>query len=872
MIKNLVEKTGKLLETNKVSGIIIALVAFAAVIAVSFTNGYKRFELNLYDINFSIKPKIAEWDRLCFVDIDDNSTDTLGQFPWPRYMYGRAMTAMAESGVSLSAFDIMFPNASSLQVSEEAYKRFLNKVEKKTEIQTDEIKQIIIDNDRLFSEGLTYMENAILAYNMAPELPVADVEDMRSTDEFKKALEYFNQVATQEIPESEYKKYETITDNTTRSISYPIPTLMSSAKNFGFVNRDTDIDGAVRKVRLVQFFDGRLYFNLALVMLMDACGLTVNDIQVEPGKEIVLKGAINPKTQKKEDLKIPIDESGMLYVNWAGEGKREDTFKVLPFYALVEFQDFVQPVYDLFDEIGGKDGIKQRDKIHDELLRARQEFALAQTDDERIAARKNILNLMQQDRKIKDEYAEVISTEIKNLEEEFKATNNPLLQGDIAVLQNELNAIDLVLSVESLQDNIAITGLTATGTVDIGQTPTSNEYALVGAYHNTINTIIQGQFIYMAPKWINYALMLAIAIFMGFTIQRLNARMSVFTIIISFFIVNAITAGIFTLGDIWLDELGASLALLVPSAAIASVKFMREESQKHFIKSAFAHYLSPGVIDRIIENPDSLELGGVERELTMFFSDVQGFSSISEKLTPPELVALLNEYLSEMTDIILKNGGTVDKYEGDAIIAFFGAPQPFEDHALRCCIAAIEQQKRLAEMQKVWAAEGRHVLKVRMGINTGVAVVGNMGSRTRFDYTVMGDSVNLASRLEGANKAYGTFCMISGATYEAVKNDVEVRRLDVIRVVGKKEPVPVYELMDVKGGLSKVARNLRDTYSKGLELFTDRQWVAAKKEFLAALKIVPEDGPSKTYIERCNAYIKTPPPKDWDGVFGLTSK
>lgn len=872
MIKKLLEKIGKTLETNKLSGIIIALIGFAVVMLISFTNGYKRFEFNLYDISFAIKPKIQEWDRLCFIDIDDNSTDTLGQFPWPRYLYGKALSAMKEAGVELSAFDIMFPNASSLQVSEEAYARFLEKVDKKAEIQTEEIEQIIIDNDALFSAGLKDMGEGILSYSMSPESIVADVAEQRLTPEFKKAEEYFLEKASQKVEEADFAKYESITDDRIRSISYPIPELITAAKNFGFVNRDTDLDGAVRKVRLVQFFEGRLYFNLALIMLMDACGLTVNDIDVRPGKEIVLKNAVNPKTYESENIVIPIDEQGMLYVNWAGTGKREDTFKILPFYALVEFQDFVQPVYDLFDYMGGEKAIRERSELQEELARARADFAKADTSAKRKALRKRIVDLMHSDRAAKDEFAKAISAEIDSLKEELQRTNNPILEGDIASLQNDLNAIELVLSVESLQDNIVITGLTATGTVDIGQTPTSHEYALVGAYHNTINTIIQGKFIYMAPQWLNYLLMLAIAVFMGFIIQRLSAKMSVLAIVASFIFFNLITIGVFIFGDVWMDQLGISLALVIPSASIAAVKFMREENQKHFIKSAFGHYLSPSVIDRIIENPESLELGGVERELTVFFSDVQGFSSISEKLTPPGLVALLNEYLSEMTDIILKNGGTVDKYEGDAIIAFFGAPQHFEDHALRCCTAAIEQQKRLAEMQKIWKAEGRHVLRVRMGINTGTAVVGNMGSRTRFDYTVMGDSVNLASRLEGANKAYGTYSMISGSTYEAVKSEVEVRRLDVIRVVGKKEPVPVYELIDLKGSLSDKQKELIAKYYQGLELFGNRQWKEAKKAFQDALKIVPDDSPSSTYIERCNIYAKTPPPADWDGVFELTSK
>ncbi len=179
------------------------------------------------------------------------------------------------------------------------------------------------------------------------------------------------------------------------------------------------------------------------------------------------------------------------------------------------------------------------------------------------------------------------------------------------------------------------------------------------------------------------------------------------------------------------------------------------------------------------------------REISIFFSDVAGFSTISEKLTPPQLVALLNEYLSEMTDIILGYDGTVDKYEGDAIIAFFGAPHPYPDHAVKLVMAAIDMKKRLAEMREGWRSIGQQELRVRMGMNTGNAVVGNMGSRTRMDYTMMGDSVNLAARLEGANKYYSTYAMISENTYLQTKDHIEARELDLIKVVGKNEPIKV---------------------------------------------------------------------------------
>ena len=300
--------------------------------------------------------------------------------------------------------------------------------------------------------------------------------------------------------------------------------------------------------------------------------------------------------------------------------------------------------------------------------------------------------------------------------------------------------------------------------------------------------------------------------------------------------------------------------------------FILERKQKSFITNAFGQYLSPKVIDILVKNPDKLSLGGERREMTAYFSDVASFSSISEKLTPDQLVALLNEYLTDMTDIISKYDGTVDKFEGDAIIAFWGAPLDQPDHALKCCLATIEMQNLMKEIRARFAEEGKPVFNVRMGINTGPMVVGNMGSQTRMDYTIMGDSVNLAARLEGANKYYDTYTMISHFTYDQVKDEVEVRELDTIRVVGKKEPITVYELLETKGNLDDATSDLVRRYNGALALYKDRKFDEAKAEFESIAGDVPEDGPSKTYISRCDAYLEDPPGDDWDGVYNLTAK
>ncbi|MCP4751447.1 MAG: CHASE2 domain-containing protein [Proteobacteria bacterium] len=306
--------------------------------------------------------------------------------------------------------------------------------------------------------------------------------------------------------------------------------------------------------------------------------------------------------------------------------------------------------------------------------------------------------------------------------------------------------------------------------------------------------------------------------------------------------------------------------------AINIYLFIEERRQKSFITDAFGQYLSPDVIDALVDDPEKLSLGGERREMTAFFSDVQGFSTISESLTPDELVQLLNKYLTAMCNIIADHNGTIDKFEGDAIIAFWGAPMNQPDHAKLSCFATVDMQKQLVAMREEWMKEGMPRILVRMGINSGPMVVGNMGSEKRMDYTIMGDSVNLAARLEGANKFYKNFSMISEATYKQAKDFIDVRELDTIRVVGKNEPITVYDLLDRKNQVGGKLADMVEKYLQGLDLYKQLKFQDAIPVFESALELYPQDGPSLTYVERCREYLENPPSDDWDGVYTHTSK
>lgn len=225
-----------------------------------------------------------------------------------------------------------------------------------------------------------------------------------------------------------------------------------------------------------------------------------------------------------------------------------------------------------------------------------------------------------------------------------------------------------------------------------------------------------------------------------------------------------------------------------------------------------------------------------------------------------------------MTDIILKHEGTVDKFEGDAIIAFFGAPNEIENHAKVACLASIEMRKRLAELRTYWKTVGKPELKMRIGLCTGHAVLGNMGSRNRMDYTMMGDTVNTAARLEGVNKVYGNYILVSDTTYRAAGNGIVWREIDSITVVGKQGPVTIYQPVGYPADINEYMIKTIEFYTKGLYLYRKREWNKAIRSFTKALDLSPDDGPSKTMLARCNEYRANPPAKDWNGAYTMTTK
>ena len=330
---------------------------------------------------------------------------------------------------------------------------------------------------------------------------------------------------------------------------------------------------------------------------------------------------------------------------------------------------------------------------------------------------------------------------------------------------------------------------------------------------------------------------------------------------------------LFTHQGIWFWAVPPVLSVGLAYTGSTVTLYLLEEREKARIRGMFQQYVAASVVEELLEKPELLALGGEERVLSVLFADVVGFSTVSERLTPTELVELLNEYLTAMTEIVLEHGGIIDKYQGDALMAEFGAPVPMDDHALRACLAALDMKDELVRLREKWAEEGKPLLEARSGINTGEMLVGNLGSHRIMDYTVMGDHVNLASRLEGTNKVYGTQIMISEFTWNQVKDRILCRQLDRIRVKGKEETVKIYEVVaDREKGVPPETLALAERFEEALALYREGRFAEALEGFQALAGDHPDDGPTRLYVERCREYLAEPPAPDWDGVYTMTTK
>lgn len=416
-------------------------------------------------------------------------------------------------------------------------------------------------------------------------------------------------------------------------------------------------------------------------------------------------------------------------------------------------------------------------------------------------------------------------------------------------------------------------GTSAAGTYETRVSPIREKDYGIHLHASFFESIVSDDYTERADATTNMLLLLIFSFLMAAVAtipKKISSEMLLSLLVFLSFIGLVVYA--FDQRGLWLNIVAPTVGMVVAFSTGIVSNYLTEGRQKSQIRSAFSMYLSPVVIESLVEDPTKLKLGGERRQITAFFSDVAGFTSFSERMEPQELVAFLNVYLTEMTEIILSEGGTIDKYEGDAIIAMFGAPVPQEDHAYRACRAAIRCQNQLAKRRPEWIKEGLPECRMRIGVNSGDAVVGNMGSTQRFDYTMMGDTVNLAARLEGTNKVYGTELMCGEVTESLCGEKILMRELDSVRVKGKKHPVRVYEPLADMSEATDDQRRYKDNWESCLALYREQRFSEAHTKLQEHLKEFRHDAAAKEFLDRCSAFEAFPPPGDWDGVYEMKTK
>lgn len=420
---------------------------------------------------------------------------------------------------------------------------------------------------------------------------------------------------------------------------------------------------------------------------------------------------------------------------------------------------------------------------------------------------------------------------------------------------------------------IVLVGATAADLHDNQNTPVSAGTLMDGVeiHANTIQTILEDKYLQHEDRTVTMAVIVVMAVVLALVIA--NSRIIVGSVL------TVVTLGGYGWWTFYSFDHGTVRSLIYPILAMAAAfvgtvmyKYLVENRAKQFIRRAFSYYLSEDVLKEVLKDPQKLKLGGERRQMTVLFSDIAGFTSISEKVEPETLATHLNKYLTRMTRIVFTYNGVLDKYVGDAVMAFWGAPKVIsvEDQAMLACQAALAMQEQMLEVQKDWEQYGVGHFTVRIGINTGDMIVGNMGSEMRFDYSLLGDNVNLGSRLEGINKEYGTKITISETTYAPIKEKIVARLVDIVAVKGKALGVKIYELRAL-GRPDFAEGEFLTSFEKARIAYHEGKFKEAQRAFKVLEEKYPEDGPIKTYVARCEELAKHAP-ESWDGVYHAKSK
>lgn len=891
------------------------LVPLIVVLLFGLLNLFSLFsgiDNRVYDLFMHLKRDIPENRSLLIIDIDDTSIARVGVWPWSRSVMADGLITMKEFAAAYAVFDIQYVDPSPLGVDAPYLKHqiprlFSDQFSTLDQNMTDLFQAIRTGNIPL-SEAGDYVKQLAGQADDSKKLLLDKVQAIaRDNDSYLGSAAWFFQNAYFTVnyleQESElapdYERWVLDHDSLSNVQVkggyghkapglYPtIQPILSRAAGGGFPHVLVDPDGVRRRIDLVVSYGGKYFGQLAFAPLVHYLGDPEIDLYAD---HIVLKGAREPGRPAR-DITVPLTSQGDFLLNWPKK-PFSTSYRQMSYYSLIRYEEQEDQLLTLLRGMADANYLSFYPdgpalfQAYDQAETIKQKVLSGGSPDSIPAYRELRAGFFDAvgrflDSNVEQQILAQIDAALakrgisSGQREQFTAIRADVVSKfqDTRTLYAALMESRSYLSHE-LAGSFCLIGATATSTTDFGVNPFDRQYANVGTHATMANSILSGRFVEELPPWYSSAMTAILGLGLFLIIRRRTPLQSI--LIGVGFILASLCGAIllFVLTGTYLAVTAPLIALLLIFTVFTIVRFLSEARQKSYIRNAFGHYLSGDVINELIADPEKLSLGGQQKELTAIFTDVKGFSTISEQLTPADLVLLLNSYLTEMSDIILEERGTIDKYEGDAIISFFGAPVSLDDHATHACAAALRMKVAEARLNERFAAEGLTPgpLLTRIGINTGEMVVGNMGTVNKMNYTIMGNSVNLASRLEGVNKQYGTWILVSEATKGRCSDGFLFRKLDRVRVVGIQQPVRLYELVGQQGSGDSALSATVERFHAVLDLFEAKDWARAKAGFEEILKDHPEDGPAKLYLKRCEDNVKSPPSATWDGVFSLTIK
>ena len=870
-------------------------------------------ENRLYDFFLGLKSEVKEDSSIVLLDIDDVSIEKVGLYPWPRNTIAKGLEALTQLGAEFAVFDIEYIDKSPMSVDftylngtlksefaasfeeiganvQDIFAALANNqitlpeagiygselvdlIDQSRDTLYRHTKQVAIENDSYLGQAMRLFGSSFITVNMQDDPPSEGTEDLYA-------------IAQERFIYPKLKVNAPLSDGR-HSALVPIPEISRMAAGAGFTNVHIDSDGVRRRIRLTDNIGGTVFMQLAFSPLLRKLGSP--EVVIDKNR-VTLAGTVYGG--KAQNVSIPLDSSGMMLIRWPKKNYQK-SFTHIPFYLLIDYAESGEKTasslrllranqgWNLGPGYAPIDMCMQLWGESEELRRTALESGAVQDKEAWLTAVQAYWDT------VKSFFETDYGTSVARLFDEAKQGGNPedaelydQVKADFETLYANASAsytrhteLETALAAK-LKDAFCIIGWSSTGTTDIGVNPFHSEYVNVGTHAAVANTILQRDFLRQAPVWVSALLAIVFSFGIIFIIRPFSTLIQIIAGFVLSAVVLIVNQLIFSFTGVYIFIISPVLALFVSFLTYSMVSFILSEREKSFLRKAFGTYLSGDVINEIIEDPSMLKLGGQKKWITAMFTDVKGFSTISEALDAEQLVKLLNIYLSGMSDIILEQRGTIDKYEGDAIISFFGAPVDYKEHARLACRAAVLMRRKEVELNELFMREGMspNPLLTRIGINTGDMVVGNMGTERKMDYTIMGNAVNLAARLEGANKQYGSWLLISDMTKNEIGDEFITRRFDRVRVVGINTPVQLWELVELKDTVDSATLDFLRRFEEAHCVFDRRDWKEAARLFKALCEERPDDDPSDAYLRKCEAFIQKPPADNWDGVFSLTQK